>query len=328
MRPLSDASAQSPGDDRSHAVTVVIPTLDRSHLLRQTLRAVLDQQGVDLEVVVVNDGSSDSTASYLDGVADRRVRVVRHDRPSGMAEARNAGIRVARTDWVAFCDDDDLWAPTKLATQLATAEASRRTWVYAGVVEVDDQLRVLSGEPPKPPVQVVAELSRWDPVPAGASNVVVHRDALEQVGSFSPDLRHAADWDLWLRLARHGDPACVARPLVAYRQHRSNMTRDSAGMLSEIDVLERRSGGAVDRTAFYRWVAGRCLDTGRWWEAVTWMRHAARSADNPGGELLRDGRMLAAATRREIGRLTRRPQRSAGDPAWCAQAERWLEGCR
>ncbi len=93
----------------------MIPTHNRRHLLPRTLDSVLGQVGVDLEVIVVDEASRDGTAAYLHELDDDRVRVVRHEQPKGTARARNAGIGLAAGRYVAFCDDDDLWAPDKLA---------------------------------------------------------------------------------------------------------------------------------------------------------------------------------------------------------------------
>ena len=95
-------------------VTVVIPTHNRLHLLPGAICSVLGQQDVSVEVVVVNDGSMDGTKPWLDRLAaqDCRIKVVHHDRPLRMSSARNAGIAHAIARWVAFCDDDDLWART------------------------------------------------------------------------------------------------------------------------------------------------------------------------------------------------------------------------
>src|ERR671931_448444 len=114
-------------------VTVVVPTHGRWDLLSTAaLPASLGQEGVDLEVVVVDDGSTDATAEGLARIEDPRLRVVRHDRPHGVAQARNAGIAAARGEWVALLDDDDLWAPWKLRAQLDAAVAERAVFAYGG----------------------------------------------------------------------------------------------------------------------------------------------------------------------------------------------------
>ena len=102
-------------------VTVVIPTHNRRQLVAQAVRSVLHQEGVSLELVVVDDGSTDGTGPWLDRIAatDSRIKVVHHEQPRFISRARNAGIARASGRWVAFCDDDDLWAPDKLSSQLA-----------------------------------------------------------------------------------------------------------------------------------------------------------------------------------------------------------------
>src|SRR5213592_4830183 len=103
-------------------VSVVIPTHSRWDLLSTAaLPAALAQEAVVLEIVIVDDGSTDSTAERLAEITDTRVRVIRHERARGVAQARNAGIGAARGTWIALLDDDDLWAPDKLRTQLDTA---------------------------------------------------------------------------------------------------------------------------------------------------------------------------------------------------------------
>src|SRR3954469_4879731 len=113
-------------------VSVVVPTRNRSRLLAATLRSVLRQRAVDLEVIVVDEGSTDDTGAVIAGLRDPRIRIVRHDVPRGVSRARNRGAEEARGDWVAFVDDDDLWAPDKLARQVQAALAAGRDWVYTG----------------------------------------------------------------------------------------------------------------------------------------------------------------------------------------------------
>jgi len=136
---------------RVPAVSVVIPTRDRRDLLGAALSSVLGQSGVDLEVLVVDDGSSDGTAEMVTGLRDGRVRLLRRERAGGVSAARNRGIAEATGGWIALLDDDDLWAPDKLARQLDAMEAVGRAWGYAGAVEIDADGGLLGGAPPPPP---------------------------------------------------------------------------------------------------------------------------------------------------------------------------------
>src|SRR5678816_1382101 len=171
---------------------------------------------------------------------DSRVRLLRNSDPHGVSRARNIGIAAARGEWIAFLDDDDLWAPRKLAEQLATADTSGAAWVYAGDVTVDEELRIVAGAPPPPPAAVITDLRRHNAVPAGCSNVVVRRDLLNVVGTFDSDLRTSEDWDLWLRLAARSAPACVRQPLVALRTHRRMASRRVGQLLADIEIVARR----------------------------------------------------------------------------------------
>ena len=235
-------------------VSVVLPTHNRPRLLALTLHSVLWQQGVDVEVVVVDDGSTEDIGTVVAGLEDARVRLIRHERPQGVSTARNRGVAEARGSWIAFVDDDDVWAPDKLVAQLGAAREGNHGWVYVGAVNVTEDLRVLGGAPPATADEVVACLPRANLIPGGCSGVAVHRDLLP-TEPFDGSYRHFADWDLWIRLARLDRPAGVVRPLVGYRIHGGNASLDTAGMVAELDVIEERYGGPVDRARFYRHVA-------------------------------------------------------------------------
>lgn len=109
------------------AVSVVLPTYQRPDLVRQAVRSVLDQTFADLEVVVVVDGRDDASVAALGRESDPRLRVHVPDRHLGNADARNAGVALARARWIAFLDDDDAWLPRKLERQLPVALASTAT---------------------------------------------------------------------------------------------------------------------------------------------------------------------------------------------------------
>lgn len=234
-------------------VAVVVPTRNRRALLLDVLGAVLAQRGVDLDVVVVDEGSSDGSAEAVAALGDARVRVVRHEVAQGLPAARNAGIAHVNAEWLAFCDDDDLWAPTKLAEQLAALEASDGLWSCTAAVEVDSNLSIIGWQrPPAAGIDLHAMRGR-NPVPGGGSTVLVRRDAVLRLGGFDESLRAAEDWDMWWRLCSLGPPTTVDRPLVAYRVWTEGMSRD----LSRIDagagaVVARQLDGRATRAGHHR----------------------------------------------------------------------------
>jgi glycosyltransferase involved in cell wall biosynthesis len=231
-------------------VSIVIPTRNRSNLLALTLRSVLCQRDVDLEVVIVDEASTDETPALLASVRDPRVRVIRHDTPRGVSTARNRGAAEAHADWIAFLDDDDLWAPDKLALQLEAARASGALWAYVGHININMHHVVTGGAPPLCPRALVEELPRHNVVPGGCSGVMVSRKGLAIAGMFDERLQPLADWDLWLRLSHAGMPACVPQPLVAYRVHGQQMSLDTSRVEAEFRILSERNPAASPAILF------------------------------------------------------------------------------
>jgi glycosyltransferase involved in cell wall biosynthesis len=303
-------------------VSVIVPTRNRSALLALTLRSVLRQQDIDLEVVVVDEASTDDTQSVIAGLGDARVRVLQHEVPHGVSTARNRGAAAAVGEWLGFVDDDDLWAPDKLAQQLRAAATTGRDWAYTGSVNISDEGDIIYGRRPLPPEQMMVVLPRYNAIPGGGSNVVVRRATWERVGPFDTRLRNTEDWEMWIRLAKHGPPACVDRPLLAYRVHGTNASLDIAEIVSGTRLIERLHHTTADWGHIHRWLA------------ESYLRRGQRSAAL--------GQLLRAAVRgqlhsviADIGdvvrrRLTRRQGRrsdpAVADDRWIADAAEWLHG--
>ena len=244
-------------------VSVVIPTRGRWSLLSRTLGGALRQDDVELEVVVVDDGSCDETPERLAQLGDERVRVMRHEVPRGVAAARNRGIAQARGEWVAFLDDDDLWAPCKLRTQLDAGSAGGAGFAYSAVVAVDSSRRVTRSLPFPSPEELMRLQLRQSVLPAGGSNVVVRTDLVRRLGGFDESLYHLADWDLWLRLADAAPAAASPEVTVAYLEHGANLhltelagiRRELVYLISKHRRLSDRHGVKFDRHGFELYVA-------------------------------------------------------------------------
>jgi len=314
-------------------VSVVVPTRNRSTLLSMTLRSVLRQQQVELEVIVIDEASTDDTAAMLATLGDARVRVIPHDRPLGVSAARNRGAAEAHGEWLAFVDDDDLWAPDKLARQIQAAETADRDWAYGGSVNITDRGDVVYGRPPLSPEEMVAALPRYNAIPGGGSNVVVRRATWTLAGPFDTRLRNTEDWEMWIRLAKHGPPAWVCSPLVGYRVHNSNSSLDIAEIVRGTKLIETLHHTTADWGRLHRWLAESCLRSGQRREALGQFARAAVR-----GQLGGVASDLRDILRRRVERRVRRTRgvrcigiesTFSGDP-WIATAVAWLqlvEGC-
>ncbi len=211
------------------AVSVIIPTYNRADLLPETLTSVLGQTLADIEVIVVDDGSTDDTAGVVAGMADSRLRHIKNERTGLPAAGRNVGISAARADLLAFVDSDDLWLPEKLAVQTRHLDEHPEVqWCFTHYNFLDHASGAVEPRPrpmiPPPGPQRLAQLLGYNFV--GSPTVLVRRELLERTGPFDEawELRFVEDWELWLRLEAASPGAELAEPLALYRRHPANAT--------------------------------------------------------------------------------------------------------
>lgn len=294
----------------------------------RALASALGQRGVTVEVIVVDDASDDGTAGALAAFPAGALTVIANAEPAGVSRARNAGLAAARGRWVAFLDDDDVWAPDRLRAQLE--ELARRPdagWACVASVVVDASLRIIGAQHPPRAAELPGSILRYNAVPGGASGVLARTELVRELGGFDPRLRILADWDLWIRLVLRSPLATIDRPLVAYVLHGANMTSTPAGFGGELARIRARyadvraeHGVVLDEAGWSDWFAelerrgGRRLGPGLGmaWRAVVERR--------PG--LVLKGASLALrpgwVERRNRFRL------EALDPAWRLEAQEWL----
>ncbi|MGA7420770.1 MAG: glycosyltransferase [Acidimicrobiales bacterium] len=329
-----DSLATVPEETQSADVTVIMPTRDRHHLLARSLRTALLQRDCDLEIVIIDDGSTVAvTAAPVVGqlLRDPRVRVVRHDWPRGVAVARNSGLAVASSAWVAFLDDDDLWAPDKLSKQLKSVSGDASGWSYTGEVILTEDLQVLSatGAPEAEGIEV--RLLQHNAVPGGGSSVLASTTLLRGLGGFDDSFSILADWDMWTRLAFSAPASPVDLPLVGYVCHpggMSNNMRRSEEEFARIEAKyrERRASREV-KIGFanhHLYLAALELRAGRRWPATGHLLKAA--VPRPGFRALG----LAAITltwpgfAKSLVRLSERRSRRRCPVGLRHAAESWL----
>jgi glycosyltransferase involved in cell wall biosynthesis len=306
-------------------VSVIIPTKSRWSLLSTAaLPSALAQEGVDLEVIVVDDGSVDETYKRLEALADPRVRVVRHDRSRGVAAARNAGIAVARAPWTAFLDDDDLWSPRKLAVQVAALEHTGAAFAYCSVVVLaeDGTPTELLRAPPAP--DLVELLRRRSAIPAGSSTVVAGTALLRRVGGYDDRLTYLEDWDLWIRLLMHEQAVACEEVLVAYVRHPLRMLGGAASV-AVLAQLRDKHGSArfePDMRSLLGWIAAEHRRGGHRRDAVSiYARTAWKHRD--AAPLVHAAATIVDWRGRGLRRLLR-PQQAP--PAHVVAAPDWLRG--
>lgn len=228
----------------SPLVSVIVPAYNQGHYLRHAVQSALDQTAADLEVIVVDDGSTDDTAQVAQSFTDARVRYV-HQANRGLSGARNTGLREARGAFLTFLDADDAFLPDKMALLLAEFEAAPELGLVTGQALLIDETGQRTGQHFESRLPV--EQARWvlgNPLHVGS--VLLRREWQAKVGLFDESLRSYEDWDYWLRLTLAGCAMrTIAQPVSLYRFHTRQMTRDGDQMTTaSFAVLDKVFGRA------------------------------------------------------------------------------------
>lgn len=204
-------------------VSVVIPNYNYASYLSEAIDSALAQSYPKVEVIVVDDGSTDASETVLRGY-DGRVRWFRQ-RNQGVSAARNGGIGASRGELVAFLDADDVWLPQKIERQLPLLRHPGVGMVYTGLQYIDVAGRPLGTVLSGCRGRVLRELAlaRGPGVRGTGSTALVRRECFERTGLFDLELSTSADWDLCRRIASHYEIEMVPEALVLYRLHGSGM---------------------------------------------------------------------------------------------------------
>jgi len=208
-------------------VSVVLPTYGRLPLLRKAVASVIGQTFSDWELIVVDDGSTDDTRAYLETIDDPRIRAIGLEH-RGITSARNAGLRLARGEWVAFHDSDDLWLPEKLEWQLRRLIAQPTCrWSYTGYSFIDTEgapLPERSALLPRPVSGYILEPVLRFEVSTAVPTMLVHRSLIEEIGGFDPTMLFLSDYDFILRLAARSEVCALSETLALVREHPDRTT--------------------------------------------------------------------------------------------------------
>lgn len=236
---------EMPGESRararSPAVSVIVPTHDRLPLLRRTIASVLGQSLRDLELIVVDDGSTDDTLRYVRSIDDPRVGLIACPHGGNVAVARNLGAAAARGGWLCFLDSDDLWNAEKLERQMRETVSAGTRWSYTRYRLIDEDGRPV----PWRAGGSTAE-SGWIARPllthrlgVTICTVMVESKLCGELGGFNERLRSREDYEFVVRLALNAPAHAVDECLASVREHSG---RTTSGLSAEQSHLH---GAAV-----------------------------------------------------------------------------------
>lgn len=291
--------------ERLPEVSVVMPVFNVAAFVKLAVSSVLNQTLTDLELIVVDDGSTDGTVEALRSFCDKRLRIVTQLN-AGSSAARNTGLKMSAAPYVAFIDGDDLWAPQKLALHtefLHSHPDVDLSFSYSSVIDEDGASTGRFSRPVKGYISF-RELLIENVVHNGSA-VVLRREALDKAGWFDVALRSAVDHDVWLRVAltRPHNIYCISEFLTYYRIREGQITKDWRRMeqswrtliekmrrLAPVDVGEVEMQA---RSHLYRYLAYIAYENGQYSESGSLLRTSLKRNLN---HSLWDRRMWLLAT--------------------------------
>jgi len=199
-------------------VSVIMPTYNRADLIGRSVRSVLEQSYGDFELIVVDDGSTDSTPDVVAGFSDERIRYVRCQENRGAAAARNTGVRAARGAYIAFQDSDDEWLPQKLERQMGTFRhlAPDIGVVYSDMWRISKDRKEYFRAPHTSPEDglIYSRALGFHVFGIVLQASVIRRECFEKTGLFDEGLRALEDSEFWIRMSRHYRFYHIPEPLV------------------------------------------------------------------------------------------------------------------
>lgn len=208
-------------DQPSELVSVIIPTYNREQYLAEAIASVLDQDYAPIELIVIDDGSSDGTADTVAPFADRLLYRLQENQ--GIAAARNAGVNLSHGQFLAFLDSDDIWEPGKLRLQMAVFHARPSTGVVYGHAR-----QFFSPEMTAPERARIRQQEGIFAAPT-ASSLLVSRTTFERVGPFDQSLNLSVDMDWYARMTEiKMDVVMLPDVLFLRRLHQTNINRTCA----------------------------------------------------------------------------------------------------
>ena len=231
-------------------ISVVIPTYNKSQYLKEAIKGVLNQTYKEIEVIAVDDGSTDNTKEVVKSFNDPRVIYFfqENKRP---AAARNSGLRKTKGKYIAFLDSDDLWLKEKLKRQIDFMEKNSEIGLLGTACYEMTEKRKIVGKKIFPIKNKILQKDLIKYNPFIQSSVMIKKEVFDKVGLYDEKFRESEDYDLWLRIAESYKIANLAEPLVMKRYYREGLSpvKDKEQLYF---VLEAKKA-AVHRGQYSRW---------------------------------------------------------------------------
>jgi glycosyltransferase involved in cell wall biosynthesis len=226
-------------------ISVIVPTYNRADLISETIESILNQTYKNFELIIVDDGSTDNTEEVIRKFKDSRIKYIKTDNWGGPARPRNIGIKKAKGEYIAFCDDDDIWLPEKLEKQIRVFQISNETaMLYTRFKTIEGDVisnKIFPENGKYKSGNIFKSIYLRNLI--ACSGVIVKRSVLDQVGLFNtdPNLIAIEDADLWLRISLKYIIKCTDDlPLLIYRIQSQSISQGFIQRTKRSIILRKR----------------------------------------------------------------------------------------
>lgn len=209
--------AAKPGAPASPVISVVMSVYNGGQFLKAAVRSILDQSFKDFEFIIIDDGSTDDTAATVQSFKDPRIRLLRQSN-QGLVAALNRGVSVAKAEFIARMDADDISLPDRLEAELAAMTANPKVAVvgtFFNYIDASSKKRGHTVTSPTLPIDLKRSLYIVNPF--GHGSTLIRKSAIMAAGGYSPDYGPTEDYELWRRIAKDWELAIIPRVLYHYR---------------------------------------------------------------------------------------------------------------
>jgi glycosyltransferase involved in cell wall biosynthesis len=225
--------------EKTPTVSVIIPTRNRSQLIRRAIQSVQDQTYHDFEIIIVDDASTDDTAEVVGEFEDQKIKYIRHEQTKGAPAARNTAVRISNGEYIAFIDDDDEWLPEKLQMQISAFRAAKPKVgiVYSAFWRIEGTKKTFfpSAKIRKKQGNLQKALLSGNFI--GLPTAIVKRQCFEKAGFFDESFPRLQDWEFFIRCAQQYQFMYIDKPLLISYHTDKSISSDHTAFLKALELI-------------------------------------------------------------------------------------------
>jgi glycosyltransferase involved in cell wall biosynthesis len=236
-------------------ISVIIPTYNRAAFIKRSVNSVVKQSYKNIEIIVVDDGSTDNTENLIKNVRDKRIKYIKHTENKGVSHARNTGIKIARGEYISFLDSDDEIYPKKIETQYKKLHVLPNTYglIYCGhrifINSTNEYVEDFLGQKYDNIKEILLKRCLF-----AVHAPLIRKMCFEKCGLFDESLVECEDWDMWIRLSQHYKFTVIPDALVKFYIHEGQKSTHLKNKIeARENILLKHKKLLEERKLVYSW---------------------------------------------------------------------------